>query len=466
MYKGGNKMQENQVWRLQTITDGGDVANYCIKNHVAAMGWALNPEYRDILRRNPSIEEFCRLADDLYEGYSSVKRLAYETQVNDIIWMKSAGKYYFARVNEKSEWKFDFSDEAVDLDATNVLTDIHWYDVDEFSDESSVPGCLTTGFIRGSTYQRIKKSGIIEYSQMLYNLHVSKEEGYRYDNPSISLNEENFWNLLQPDDVEDLLCLWLYKNYHYVVIPSTNKKGTELYECVLIDPNAEECKHIYIQVKKGDVTIDAKKYDDLNGEVFFLTTSGKVINADKDNYKVVSPKDIYEFSIDPLNKSYIPEGISKWIKFLTEAENENMNTDLKKGIMIDTNRSYSEINEMEMLSQSRICAYGDADRYIRSFNKGDFALFYSKGKGIIAIGEIVSDEPATVETEKGLYHNVNMIVPENGDYNSINEKYISAREIKNLLNRGFYFASTMKTPFLNKTQVDILIKALEKKYKE
>ena len=99
------------------------------------------------------------------------------------------------------------------------------------------------------------------------------------------------------------------------------------------------------------------------------------------------------------------------------------------------------------------------------YKKGDYALFYSKGRGIIAIGEVVSDTPGVVETEKGLYHDVKMIVPSNGDYSEIHNKYISAKEIKEILNRGFYFASTIKTPFLNKEQVDKLIDALMQKYK-
>ena len=57
--------------------------------------------------------------------------------------------------------------------------------------------------------------------------------------------------------------MWLYKTKGYIVIPSTNKRGTELYECVLIDPKAEDFKHIYIQVKKGDVEIDASNYSEL-----------------------------------------------------------------------------------------------------------------------------------------------------------------------------------------------------------
>ena len=36
--------------------------------------------------------------------------------------------------------------------------------------------------------------------------------------------------------VEDVVCLYLYDRKGYVTIPSTNKIATELYECVLVNP--------------------------------------------------------------------------------------------------------------------------------------------------------------------------------------------------------------------------------------
>jgi len=455
-----------KVWRLQKNTDGGNIADICLNENVIAMGWALNETDREILRKEQSFGKYCELALHHYpkKKYSPVIRLAEETELNDIVWMRHKGEYYFARIKEDSHWFFDFSENAVNSDTTNRLRNIKWY---KAGDEASVPGCLITGFIRGTTYQQIKKQGIIEYSQMLYNMVAAEKDGFRYPKPELSLKERDFWNLLQPSDAEDLLCMWLYKTKGYVVIPSTNKKSTELYECVLVDPKSEEYRHIYIQVKKGDVDINAASYSDLNGDVYFMSTEGKVKNADGNKrYIIVNPTLVYEFAIDPSNRSIIPEGITRWIRFLTEAENENMDKSGIKGIMFDTNLSYSETNEMEMLTQNRVCAYGDAERYIRSFKKGDYALFYSKGRGVIAIGKVVSDIPFRLETERGLYHRVKMIIPTNGDYEKIHSKYISAREIKELLDRGFYFASTIKTPFLNKNQVDKLVDTLKRKYGE
>jgi len=150
------------------------------------------------------------------------------------------------------------------------------------------------------------------------------------------------------------------------------------------------------------------------------------------------------------------------VKFLTEIENNRLKFSACKGIMFDTNISYSDTNESEMILGNKIAAYGDAKRYIDSFRKGDYALFCSKERGIIAVGQIITDAPTEVADEK--YHSVRMIVPENfnGDVKAL--PALSPNEIKTILKRNFYWASTIKTPFLTGAQAEMLIRELQKKH--
>ena len=139
-----------------------------------------------------------------------------------------------------------------------------------------------------------------------------------------------------------------------------------------------------------------------------------------------------------------------------------------KGVMFDTNLSYSDINEREMLKRSNIEAYGQVKWAVDSFNKDDYALFYSKGRGIIAIGRVTSKQARDLTPEEapdaydGRYHKVEMIVPK--DVTSSDFKSLSAAEIKNLLGQNFYFARTDKRPYLSTEQVEILINELKRKY--
>lgn len=452
------------VWRLQVNTGGANIAEYCLQNHVAAMGWSLDhlsPEERSKI---VTFDDYWNIAKDEYKNVDSVCRMVEDVKEGDLIWMRSRseGKYYIARVKANSTWVFN--EDAVKIDAANQLINMDWYPASDKADEESVPGAVATAFIMGSTIQRINKAGVEAYSQMLYNkVHDSTLDMYNYPNPDLSLCESHFYNLLQPEDVEDLLSLWLYDTKQYVCIPSTNKIATPKYECVLIDPNDQNRKHIYIQVKKGNIDLNADDYAELKGEVYLLTTEGTVSNIDKhDNVICVNPTDIYQFAINADKSHMIPENVLYWVKFLTEIENTKLNFSDCKGIMFDTNISYSDTNETEMLAGSKIAAYGDASRYIDSFRKDDYALFYSKGRGIIAVGKITSDNPTEIGDEK--HHKVELIVPEKFEGDATALPSLTPNEIKAILDRNFYWASTVKTPFLSGPQVEILIRELKKKY--
>ena len=147
---------------------------------------------------------------------------------------------------------------------------------------------------------------------------------------------------------------------------------------------------------------------------------------------------------------------------MTDVENINLPPGSNRGIMFDTNLSYSATNEFEMLSENKVSAYGDAKRFVNSFSKGDYVLFYSKGKGIIAVGRIKSDNPMNNGNER--YHEVDMILPKSLPEDISALPALSPAEIKTILNRNFYLASTIKTPFLNKSQVEKLVNALYQKY--
>ena len=128
------------VWRLQTNTAAGKISDYCISNNVAALGWSLNgipnAERKSII----TFEEYCDYADKLYKSYDSIKRLAEQVKADDLIWIRNKeGKYYIARVTENSNWIFNTSDDAIDHDACNQLTEIYWKEVNSQSDESCVP---------------------------------------------------------------------------------------------------------------------------------------------------------------------------------------------------------------------------------------------------------------------------------------------------------------------------------------
>lgn len=445
------------VWRIKCNTSKTNIAQYCIDNQIAAMGWSLleyegNPQ--DLLFN--TFEEYCKFADDYYNDNPSyiynLERLVNQLQVNDLIWLRCEGIYYCARITENTKWFFDNSDIARQYDACNTITNVNWIRI---GDESEVPGALTTAFIGGKVLQRINIEGVDKYSQIIYD--QKSKDNFKY-NINITLNQENFYSLISPSDCEDLLYLWLYSKHNsYVCIPSTNKLATQKYEFVVLD--VETGKHIYIQVKNGSVDIDADYYASLvNGtvnEVYLLSTKGKVYNADKySNIHVADPKKIFEFACDEANQNYIPPNIDYWMQFAGGLINDSE----IKGIMIDTN---NEECENYMIENSVIAAWGTPKKYINSFNKNDFALFYKKGYGIIAIGKVLSDNVAAIDNNTGYETKVEWIIEVRKNDNGY--IYVSPSEIKSILNKNFYFASTRKVPFLSNQESYCMIESLKNK---
>lgn len=304
------------VWRLQTSTSKGRIAEYCIKNNVIAMGWSLKEVSENERKSIKTFEQYTEFASRLYKKFDNVKRLYKKVAIGDFIWLRFDGKYFLSKVGENSQWSFNSSEDAFSLDACNQRNDINWVQIKEFFDEASVAGIVKTSFIKGNTLQSINNPYISDYSEMIYAKALNKD----FIKPeSLTLEEKCFYTLLNYEDVEDLLCLWLFKNKGYIVIPSTNKISTKTYECVLIDPKAESPKHIYIQAKKGKIDLNASDYSDLNGETYLVTTEGEILNLENEkNVFSVSPTDLFEFAINPENKSLIPQSIRIWIEFLSE----------------------------------------------------------------------------------------------------------------------------------------------------
>ena len=254
------------IWRLHVNTSGGNCADICLKNKVMAMGWSITDRHienftearkKKICEQRVNIhsyKDYEKLIKKwkVYDGKSyvpaTVRKLYWEVKPDDLVWIRYKGIYYLGRVGDTSQWAYKINQDNLQKDAAIQRTDIEWLAV---GDESTVPGFVATAFIKGRTLQRINSEAVQIFSQHYYNTKIGKEH---YQGLTIEANPEEFYDLLSPTDCEDLVCAYLSYEYKYIVIPSTNKKSTELYECILLDP--EDRSHVYIQVKKGNVDID------------------------------------------------------------------------------------------------------------------------------------------------------------------------------------------------------------------
>lgn len=324
------------IWRshIKIVgSPGGSRIDLCLNKSVLAMGWSLSDRHLEGNNINEtdkqkiqkqrsgikSYDDYAALIKEwkVYNGDErvnvNVRRLYYDVKPNDLVWIRDKGIYYIGRVGENSQWIYDSSQELLDKESTTQRTDIEWIKV---GDESSVPGLVTTAFIRGKTLQRIDSKEVETFSKHYYNTMIKNEH---YQGLVIEPNKETLYSLLSPTDCEDLVCAYLFSKYGYIVIPSTNKKSTELYECVLI--SHKDRNHVYIQVKKGDVDIDANAFSHLQGEVFLFTSKGAIKNIDsaKENIQCISPEELFDFAMSDAATNIVSDSISYWTEYMRKA---------------------------------------------------------------------------------------------------------------------------------------------------
>ena len=325
------------IWRLHLNTDtfdGRTIADLCLKNNIMALGWSLRDkdfstwseskqakmrEARAKIRSDDEkqsykqYEKFIKRWPIYYDGKKvndNVRTLYEKVEPNDLVWIRHHGIYYLGRVEKESKWEYNGDEEILALDAATQRTHVKWHRV---GDEACVPGKVTTAFIKGKTLQRILAYEVSIFSQHYYHTQVDSS---CYPDVVVEASQEAFYDLLSPTDCEDLVCAYLFKKYGYIVIPSTNKDSTELYECVLLNP--ENRRHIYIQCKKGNVDIDANNYAHLNGDVFLFTSNGSVQNIEStpDNIKRIMPEELYKFAMSDEAKNVVSDSVSHWTEYL------------------------------------------------------------------------------------------------------------------------------------------------------
>lgn len=360
----------SRVWRLHTKPKVSvknkletKVANELIKRKIVAIGWTLREDIYNELTNEDKIklEESENSIKSDFEKYKKIiEKNSYETirgekknffngkvnanlirlnnlEKDDLIWIRSKGKYYLGRVTEKSHYLYVYRDsqknsDILKLGINNQFTDIEWYEV---GSESDIPGRILVAFYQKETLIEINEKSVVAISQIIYN---KKDKYYNIDN-KIKNNKENFYDLLSPYDCEDLLYFYLYDKFKYVVIPSTNKTNTQNYEFVMLNSNNRDEK-IYIQVKNGEVNIEINNYKNFGGEIYLLTTrgnvlkngkiltknnidmnNGKILNLDssfKGNIFIINSEKLYEFAKEAYeNESVLmPHSILQWFEYL------------------------------------------------------------------------------------------------------------------------------------------------------
>lgn len=129
----------------------------------------------------------------------------------------------------------------------------------------------------------------------------------------------------------------------------------------------------------------------------------------------------------------------------------------KKGVIFDTNLSYDADSIWYMCENNRVAAFGDIKGVVHSLGKGDIVFLYHKGRGIVAAGEILREAKSDDEWDAN-YCELKWLTPK-----PTREKPLaamSAARIREVMGFGFFWARTLKVPYMNLEESEKLLNAL------
>lgn len=155
-------------------------------------------------------------------------------------------------------------------------------------------------------------------------------------------------------------------------------------------------------------------------------------------------------------------GDKKYFEFFAKPYDLHENRGTERGFLFDTNVSYIESAVWYMFNNKRVAAFGDTKRFVDYLAKGDTVFFSHKGKGIIAAAKVLSDRKDD-EGEDAYYRDVAFLTPVPQSESDF--KALSFSAVSKLLGKSFYWARTVKVPYLSKEDVNILLNALQQEYK-
>lgn len=168
-----------------------------------------------------------------------------------------------------------------------------------------------------------------------------------------------------------------------------------------------------------------------------------------------------------LDLSFVPYriyelGDSLYFEFFAKPNDQRVNPADRKGVLFDTNRSYDQDAIWDMIEKKRVAAYGDAKKQADYVSRGDLVFYSHKGHGIVAAAKVVSDTREAGPDE--WYHDVEFEtpVPSRGE----GLPAMSFSDVQDVTGESFYWARTVKNPYLDYGQAQELLEALQEVLRE
>ncbi len=223
---------------------------------------------------------------------------------------------------------------------------------------------------------------------------------------------------------------------------------------------------VYMQ-KKGMTTA---KLLDAHKEAFQLENPIPISNFNRRQHLYVVGNAANEGLIRALNYwktqglsvEFLPYRIydiqgQRYVEFFSFPYDYHRNPATVKGILFDTNRSYDEDAIWEMMEKKRVAAYGDIKHVVEYLNPRDIVFFCHKWVGVVAAAEVTGAPRPEGDDEE--YRDVRFLTPVPTRGEGI-QRAMTAAQVSQLTGRTFFWARTIKVPYLDRNEAQKLLTEL------
>lgn len=173
-----------------------------------------------------------------------------------------------------------------------------------------------------------------------------------------------------------------------------------------------------------------------------------------------------------LSLEFIPYRIYKlgndkdlYFEFFAKPYDIHTNPGQQKGVILDTNQTYNKECVWDMLKKNRASAYGEQAYFAYYLKRDDIVFLSHKGYGIIAAGKVETEAKEErnedLKEDREAFVNVKWLTKVPTKEQGITN-YLSFSKVIELLGHGFFWARTLKTPYLSKEESELLLGELKK----
>jgi hypothetical protein len=168
-----------------------------------------------------------------------------------------------------------------------------------------------------------------------------------------------------------------------------------------------------------------------------------------------------------LNIEFLPYrvydfGGERYFEFFSKPFDLHPNPLYAKCVLFDANASYDIPGQKpwveRMIKQHRVSAYGDIKGAVDYLQRGDTVFYYQKGFGVIAAGQINGTSPQEFKKDEERYWDVKFLTQVPKKFNGV-YKALSVAEIREITELNFYWAKTLKVPYLKAKETEKLLVA-------